>query len=153
MKQKQDMNIDALCSIRHLFFPELGCWIGVWPVGCEGSECERGHQTVALQASTAIGTQAATSLILIVSNFLIYIKFRNQEDRMRRYSGSNDHRLSREIAKQGFLYSAAAFNTFLWGFLAIFFGTVDVLGDAGNFAFSLIVRQLIRSLLPFNRYI
>lgn len=121
-----------------MWFEELGCWFGPWPPECVGDECERGEHYVLLGNFGAIIFQVGAFVIILISNVLIYRSFRAQENAMRRYASGGNNNLSREIAIQGFLYSAAALNTFFWGFLSLLMGTTQA-GSNALFFFSLMV--------------
>jgi hypothetical protein len=112
---------------------------GPWPNDCVGDTCERGEYSFLLAVFGAIIFQVLTFIIISVSNLLIFLSFRDQERQMDRYQGSGDHRFSREIAIQGFLYSAAALNTVFWGFLSLFLGTFDDLSDGAELFIALMV--------------
>jgi hypothetical protein len=123
-----------------MWFPELGCWFGPWPVGCEGATCERGEYSFWLAVFGAIIFQVFTFIIVSTCNVLIFLSFRKQERHMARYSGSGDRKFSREIAIQGLLYSGAALNTVFWGFVSLIVGTFDGMSSEGLLFFSLMVR-------------
>lgn len=122
-----------------MWFSELGCWFGPWPIGCVGDECERGQHFFYLGIFCAIIFQVATFAIISVCNILIFRTFRKQENQMRRYQSGGDRRLSREIAIQGFLYSGAALNTVFWGFLSLIMGTIENISEEALLFFSLMV--------------
>jgi hypothetical protein len=112
---------------------------GPWPTDCVGDTCERGEYSFWLAVFGAIIFQVLAFIIIFVSNLLIYMSFREQELQMAKYQGAGDRRFSREIAIQGFLYSAAALNTVLWGFLSLFLGTFDELSDGAELFIALMV--------------
>jgi hypothetical protein len=112
---------------------------GPWPNDCVGDDCERGEYSFMLAVFGAIIFQVLAFIIISVSNILIFMSFREQERQMARYQGGGDHRFSREIAIQGFLYSSAALNTVFWGFLSLFLGTFESLSEGVELFIALMV--------------
>jgi hypothetical protein len=125
-----------------MWFSELGCWFGPWPLACDVNteDCERGQHYLWHAYFGAISFQVAAFLIISVSNILIFRTFRNQELQMRRYASGGENNISREIAIQGFLYSGAALNSVFWGFLSLYMSTVEKLSTEVLLFFSLMVR-------------